>query len=304
MKSRHLLKLFLMLFTADVGAVSSVALPSSVCSNPDTIFTDGFETANAIPHDPSLGSGGIYPGNVTRNITVAGYATEPYYLHIPPSYQPAHAMPLILVLHGASGSHADAIIAAQDLRNDWSALADLYGFIVIAPVGESSQGGWITPATPGASPTDYDILAAAFTNATAAYNIERSRRYLWGFSAGGYVAYDLILNGLNSTVNSNVLAAYSVNSADMLRFACQYGAYMGNCDQLLNNQARRVPVDIHIGTQDAEHIAFTRADHTRLLAHGWVGGITMFYTEFIGGHDYAGQLAGAWQSLCGFALQP
>ncbi|QBB69260.1 hypothetical protein ELE36_02100 [Pseudolysobacter antarcticus] len=301
MKSRHWLSLLIALLmpAADVAAVSSIALPAWVCSKPDAIFINGFETANAIPHDASLGNGGAYPGNVARSITVAGYATETYYLHIPANYNPARAAPLLVVLHGASGSHADAITDAQFLRSDWSSLADTYGFIVIAPVGEQSQGGWITP--PGA-PTDYDMIAAAFTDATIAYNIERSRRYLWGFSAGGYVAPDIVLNGFNSTINANVLAAYSINSAN-IDFACTAGA--GGCNALLNSQTRRVPIDIHIGTQDdPQLLASVRADHTGLLAHGWVDGSTLFYTEFNDGHTYTNQLTGAWQSLCGFALSP
>ena len=189
----------LLLLSTQASAVSSIALPAWICSKPDAIFINGLETANAIPHDASLGSGGAYPGDVARSITVAGYATELYYLHIPANYNPARAAPLLVVLHGASGSHTDAITDAQFLRSDWSSLADTYGFIVIAPVGEQSQGGWKAPGSP---PTDYDIIAAAFADATTAYNIERSRRYLWGFSAGGYVAPDIVLNGFNSTINA------------------------------------------------------------------------------------------------------
>ena len=299
--ARRVFALSLTVLTANAGAVSSVALPSWVCAKPDAIFIHGFESAIAVPHNPSQGSGGSYPGSLSRSITVTGYASEAYFLHVPPSYRPARAMPLLVVLHGAAGTHTDAITAASDLRDDWASVADTNGFIVIAPVGENSNGAWNAP--PG-TPTDYDLIAAAFTDAATAYNIERSRRYLWGFSAGGYVSYDVVLNGLNSNINAGVLAAYSANSADM-GFACVL--YSGDCDQLLNAQARKVPVDIHVGIQDIQnpsHLAAAQADHTRLLAHGWTDASTVFYTEFNDGHTYFGQLPGAWHSLCGFALTP
>jgi len=284
---------------ANAGAVSSVALPAWVCAKPDAIFIHGFESAIAVPHNPSLGSGGGYPGDTSRYITVAGYATEPYYIHIPANYNPGRAMPLLIVLHGYAGSHNDADTAAQIISYDWGTIADTNGFIVIAPVGENSSGSWTVP--PSAGPTDYDIIATAFTDALSAYNIDRSRTYLWGFSAGGYVAFDLVLNNYNSVVNADVFAAYSANSGEMLGFAC--GSSTG-CNQLLAAQARRVPVDMHVGTMDSPHLAPAQADHARLLSHGWVDGSTVFYTEFNGGHTYTGQLAGAWQSVCGFALTP
>jgi len=84
---------------ANAGAVSSVALPAGVCAKPDAIFIHGFESAIAVPDNPSLGSGGGYPGDTSRYITVAGYATEPYYIHFPANYNPARAMPLLIVLH-------------------------------------------------------------------------------------------------------------------------------------------------------------------------------------------------------------
>ncbi len=48
----------LLLLSTQASAVSSIALPAWICSKPDAIFINGLETANAIPHDASLGSGG------------------------------------------------------------------------------------------------------------------------------------------------------------------------------------------------------------------------------------------------------
>ena len=50
-------------------AGTTVRLPATTCPGGDAIFTDGYETL-AIPHDPSNGSGGTWPGDVTRSVSV------------------------------------------------------------------------------------------------------------------------------------------------------------------------------------------------------------------------------------------
>lgn len=157
---------------AHARAASTVVLPPSLCPSGDAIFRDGFELAAATLHAPSNGSGGIYPSNVTRIVSVTGVGSRTYYLHLPPTYAPTRAWPIMLVLHGATGSAAMAPAAAKQVRNDWSSWSDSGGFVVIAPVGYSTQGGW------GAS-GDIEEIEADLDDATAAYNIEQTHVYLW-----------------------------------------------------------------------------------------------------------------------------
>jgi hypothetical protein len=68
--------------TAAVGAATTVPLPPSYCPASVSIFSDGFEPV-PLPHEPSNGSGGAYPGNVTRTISVPDFGSRSYYLHVP-----------------------------------------------------------------------------------------------------------------------------------------------------------------------------------------------------------------------------
>lgn len=283
-------------FTHPAGAASTVRLPPGLCpgSASDTIFASGFETAPAIPHDPSNGSGGAFPGDVTRTIAVAGYGNRSYYLHLPPNYTPARSWPLLLALRGST-SAASMATAAQQVRSDWSSWSDSQGFIVLATVGTSTQGGW------GAA-GDGAELGAAFDDALAHYNVERSRIYLWGFSAGAHFGHALAL------ANTDFFAAYGVSAGSLEQYACtDNGSFPPTCAALLSGTQPKIPVDIHLGNSDplASPPYTASGDPARFQNGGWVSGQTLFYVPFVGGHTYTVQHLGQiWNHLCPFALGP
>lgn len=272
-------------------AASTVHLPPWVCTSPDTIYRSGFEVEAAVPHDPSGGSGGVYPGNVTRSVTVSGFGTRSYYLRLPPGYTPSRAWPLLLALRGQSLPTASA---AQQVRADWSGWSDSAGFIVLAAVGNSTQGGW------GAA-GDIEEISADLDDAFAAYNIERSRVYLWGFSAGAHYGHALALN------NTDYFAAYGVSAGSLEQYACtDDGSYPPTCTALLSSAQPKIPVDIHLGNTDPLYLQYGAGDDPdRFEAGGWVSGQDLFYTLFNGGHTYTtAQLAQIGNTICPFALGP
>jgi poly(3-hydroxybutyrate) depolymerase len=176
---------------------------------------------------------------------------------------------------------------------------------VAAPVGTDYQGGgWIAPITVGDYPTDYDIFAQVFADAAAAYNVETTRRYGWGYSSGGHVMHSLALNGYNASVNADSIAAYSVSAGVLAGYACR-NLSDSDCDtQVLMPAARKVPVDIHIGTTDPL-LSYAQSDETDFGASGWSAGGTLFFTEFSGGHVYSlTDLQQGWLRMCGFAVVP
>jgi poly(3-hydroxybutyrate) depolymerase len=283
----------LLLATGSAGAASTVRLPPSACPAGESIFRDGFELT-AIPSDPSNGSGGLFPGNVTRTVNVAQVGTRSYYLHLPAGYTPAHSWPLLFVFHGASGTAASAPGAAQQVRGDWSALADSQGFIVLSVVGNQSQGGW------GAS-ADGAELSAVQADAFAAYNVEQSRVYLWGFSAGAHFGHGVALD------NTDFFAAYGVSAGSLEQYACtDDGHYPPTCASLLAGAHPKIPVDIHLGNADPLYLTYGAGnDPARFHAGGWVSGDDLHYTLFNGGHLYTvPQLGEIWNNLCPFALGP
>lgn len=301
--SRRLARL---LFVVTVLAASSIAsatttvkLPAWVCAHPDAIFVDGFQPAAGITRLPSNGSGGAI-GNVTRTVNVPGYppGTFTIYVHVPPSYSPARPLPLVLALHGQAGSPAAADSQAQVARNTWAPVADANRFIVIAPVATGALGGWIAPPP---NPSDYDIFAAAIADAEAAYNIDRSRRIGWGYSAGGHVLHDIMYRHSGAPVSIDTFAAYAVNAGVLEGQACSNPS---TCDALVATAARHIPISSHVGNQDPL-LAYASSDHDIFLANNWVDGSNLWFTVFVGNHVYTQtQLTQAWGHLCPFQALP
>jgi hypothetical protein len=281
---------FLALATGLAGAATTVVLPPDRCPASDPLLRDGFDRAG-VPHSPSGGSGGAGPGDSTRTIVVPGLGTRSYYVHVPAGYTPARAVPLLLALRGASLPTAPA---AQQVRSDWASVADRGGFLVVAPVGESTQGGW------GANGDDVEI-SAVLDDALGAWNVERSRLLLWGFSAGGHFGHALALD------NTDTFAAYGVSAGALQMYACSdSGAFPPACSTWLPTIQPKIPVDIHIGNADPLYTSVqvdARHDGQRFDAAGWTPGRDLWFVVFAGGHAYTvAQLGEIWDHLCPFAL--
>lgn len=296
---------------APAFAAGTATLPSWVCTVPDAVYDSDFDAAqNAVPRDPSLGSGGAFPGAQTRTLHIAGLGsgTQHYYLYLPPDYTPERAWPLMLVLHGVA-PYGGADDYAMAVRDNWSDVASAGRFVVVAPVaddviwrnGSPYAVSWLLPYAGG--PSDYDLFDAVRADVEAAYNIERTRRYAWGFSAGGHVLYDLALTQHDAAFNTNTLAAFAVTGAALAAVAC-YGLSDAGCNSLLAQAPRKIPLDIHIGDSDPNY-PYAQSDHLRFVAQGWVDSQTVWYNEFAGGHTYSiDQLGEAWSELCPSAVTP
>jgi poly(3-hydroxybutyrate) depolymerase len=260
----------------------------------DIVYRSGFESGEVVPHDASDGSGGPYPGDQSRAITVPGFGSHLLYLHLPPGYTPSRAWPLLLALHGTAGFSGAAPAAARQVRSDWSGLADDGGFVVLAPVASGADGSWDPPV-------DVPSLFAAIEDTMARYNIERTRIDMWGYSAGGHLAHALALN------NTDYFAAYGVSAGSLTQYACtDDGSVPPSCSTLLGNAEPKTPVDIHIGDLDPLYTHYGAGDDpARFESGGWVLNQDLFYTLFGGGHIYTiAQLGEIWTNICPFALGP
>ena len=284
----------LLIYLGLAEAASTFPLPAWMCaSDNDVVFLGGFEFGEAVPHDPSNGSGGPYPGDESRVITVAGSGTHLIYLYVPLAYTPTHAWPLMLVMHGTVGS-GNAPNAARTVRDDWSSVAEAGGFIVVSPAANGANGSW---------DPDLDIPAifAAIEDTTTRYNIERTRIDMWGYSAGGHLAHALALN------DTDYFAAYGVSAGALTQYACtDDGSPPPSCSSLLAGAQPKIPVDIHIGVMDPLYLYYgANEDAARFEAGGWVPEQDLFYRPFAGAHTYTvAQLGEIWTNICPFALGP
>lgn len=290
------------MFIIGAGAANAATLgrlPASVCRAPFALFADGFDGDAAVYREASNGVGGAFPGAITRVVNVPGLGNKTYYLQVPAGYSPERPLPLLLALHGAAGSQALAQAAAQQLRGEWGAVGEAAGFIVAAPVASGGSGGWLAPPP---SPSDYDVLVALVEDVSTSYNIDRSRLYAWGFSAGGHVLHDLVLGPYQPMLDIDDFAAYAVAAGTLPALACS-GLDDSECDALLD-EARKIPVSLQVGTADPRRVQVL-ADRNRFLAHGWDADENLRHIEFGGGHTYTqAQLEATWTFLCPFQRLP
>ena len=279
---------WLLAATAPAAALSTGRLPGWVCGQGEPpLFFDGFESGDALHREPTHGSGGAYPGAQTRSVTVQGQPRD-YYLYIPTGYPFAAPAPLLLVLHGAGGA-GTAPTAAQWMRDEWSAQAQAGGFLVAAPVASGSQGGWLPSL-------DYPMFQAILNDVAAHYDIDLSRIHGWGYSAGGHVMHDLALRQRNGVPDIRTFAGYGISAGVLQALVCT----PATCPAALAQVARKVPVDLRVGTEDY-YYPHVQADRDAFLAAGWVLGDTLSYGSFPEGHlVYPWHFVETWDFLCPF----
>ncbi len=112
---------------------------------------------------------------------------------VPSSYDAGTPAPLIVLLHGYTSSGA-----GQDSYMGFSAIADKYGFLLVAPDGDKEAGGdenrfWnASPACCNFYRSDVDDSAyvlSIINEVKANFNIDANRVYLVGHSNGGFMSY-------------------------------------------------------------------------------------------------------------------
>ena len=113
-----------------------------------------------------------------------GATTRSYLVHVPESYQPAKALPVVLAFHGHGG---DA--AGMERGSGFSVLAEQQGFLAVYPQGlmdgTSGQPFWAS-----AGPVDYGVDDIAYVtnllnDLQSAFCVDAHRIYVTGFSNGG-----------------------------------------------------------------------------------------------------------------------
>lgn len=116
------------------------------------------------------------------------------YLYVPPSYDPAHPMPLILLLHGAGGSAHDGIRLLLHR-------ADEDGLILVAPASHASSWDIIVKRAYG---DDVDLADRALAHVFARYAVKPGKVAIAGFSDGA--SYALTLGLANGELFSHIIA--------------------------------------------------------------------------------------------------
>lgn len=106
-----------------------------------------------------------------------------YHIYVPSRYDAAKPTPLVVLCHGTTPWDT----ALREIR-DWVGLAEEKNFIVVAPKLVGTRGDFAPAAAEQVKRQrkDEEAILAVVRHVRAGYNIDRSRVFLSGWSAGGY----------------------------------------------------------------------------------------------------------------------
>jgi len=130
-----------------------------------------------------------------------------YLLHVPKSYDSTRPTPLVISMHGAGGWPAQQ----RDL-SEWNETADEHGFIVVYPAALEGSGArsWrMSDETALAS--DESFISDLIDQLEKTYNIDPTRIYANGLSAGGGMSF-----ALSCTLSDRIAAIGTVAAARVL----------------------------------------------------------------------------------------
>jgi polyhydroxybutyrate depolymerase len=127
----------------------------------------------------------LKPGTTTAEITVDRQKRS-YALHVPKGYDPAKAVPLVVVLHARGSSAKGASVYGFDAK------ADRTGFAVVYPEALGQPQVWNAVHDRGTSgANDVEYVLAAIDAVAADVNVDPRRVYVVGSSSGAMMAYRL-----------------------------------------------------------------------------------------------------------------
>jgi len=175
------------------------------------------------------------PGKITR-------LREPttnrrYYVYVPTWYTAELDWPVVITLHGS-----DWWDGPLRQAEEWGALADKRGFIVISPKLDSAEGIIYVSGKGRLRQLagDDEAILAILDEVAGKYNIDRKSVMLSGFSAGGYPMW---YTGLTHPEVFQVLVARACNSSIDLFESIKPG-----------DRARELPIYMFWGKDDLRPI--------------------------------------------------
>ena len=186
-----------------------------------------------------------FPGLTQRQVQFQ-QTIYPFYVFVPSSFDGSHPLPAILLIHGGGGNGPDLIAV-------WKDFAEQTGIILVGPTLPLG-GSFETAVAPQLYPMIMD-------SARGEWNIDASRIYLFGISAGGYTVFDV------SMFDSQYFAAGGVFAA----------VITPEYDWIVQQATRKIPIAIYIGDHD-EFFTVAQAQRTRdlLAANGFPVQLTIF----------------------------
>ena len=213
--------------------------------------------------------------NISRESSEHG-VWQPYGLYVPESYKPSRPSPLTFWLHYRGGkAHSGAAWTPRLITQ----LGEEQGNIVVSPRGRGTSTWYVSEA--------HQDFFEVFADVHDLLRVDEDRRYLSGYSMGGYGTYlfgllypDLFAGGYSAS-GAMTQGAWTGEGPDGCQAPCYIEANEGDADaqntfRILEN-ARHLPLTIHHGTND-ELVPITGVQRVgvRLAELGYRYDLTMF----------------------------
>jgi len=130
-----------------------------------------------------------------------------YYLYVPTWYTDELDWPVVITLHGS-----DLWDGPLRQAEEWGALAEKHGFIIISPKLSGAEGILLVSLKTRLEQLarDDEAILASLEEVAGNYNIDRKSVMLSGFSAGGYPMW---YTGLSHPEKFQLLVARACNSS-------------------------------------------------------------------------------------------
>jgi polyhydroxybutyrate depolymerase len=145
--------------------------------------------------DPGVDGGQVQPATCTGKAAMSGTSTwsvmgRDVRVHVPASYDPGAATPIVINLHGLADSGA----GQADLTH-MDDVADANGFVALYPDGTGSPLGWnggacCNPAS-ASGVDDVAFVSAVIDEAESRLCVDDDRVFAAGFSNGAFLAHRL-----------------------------------------------------------------------------------------------------------------
>jgi polyhydroxybutyrate depolymerase len=128
----------------------------------------------------------VQPGTTTARTLISGEVERCYLLHVPPDYDPAQPLPLIIMLHGLA-SNGEMM---QEVTG-WDEVADREGLIVAYPDGMLYPLRWNANSNMNLEIDDVQFFRELMAEVSTVVSVDPMRVYVNGFSNGATMSIRL-----------------------------------------------------------------------------------------------------------------
>jgi poly(3-hydroxybutyrate) depolymerase len=195
----------------------------------------------------------VAAASIEQRTVVSREKKRTYAFYAPDSVKEDTRTPLLVVIHGSTGS-------GRQMMENWTAMADKHAILLAGP-DATNNARW-------ASPEDGPLfLKDVVDDVATRYTVDGRRIYLFGHSAGANFALQM------AVLESEFFAAAAIHA----------GAVSSEFFSIFDYATRKIPLAIYIGDRDQFYpIDVVRAVNAALEKRGF----TVLYRE-IKGHDHA-----------------